>query len=219
MSLSGEARVFVNTLSGVLNGTITDGIRISYKGDRRGAAGAVGYRITKDDLVGELIPISIGKDPTCWLALNQAVTLTEDGYLKTVRARMAVYADEEGEHSLLRYDFDREAENPYPTTHIQIDAESEACRILSERCGTSPQFEDFHLPVGGVRFRPSLEDVIEFLIVEEIADHREGWKELIDRERRIFYERQLRAAVRNNPDAAVQQLRAMGYTIEQPPEE
>jgi hypothetical protein len=76
--------------------------------------------------------------------------------------------------------------------------------------------EHLHLPVGGRRFRPSLEDVIEFLIVERIASPRDGWEAALNASRDAFLERQLRAAVRRKPESAVAQLEEMGYRVSRP---
>ncbi len=51
--------------------------------------------------------------------------------------------------------------------------------------------------MGGRRFRPILEDVIEFLIVEQLAKPRDdGWKDVLDQEREEYYRIQLQAAIR-----------------------
>ena len=76
---------------------------------------------------------------------------------------------------------------------------------------------DLHLPVGGRRFRPSLEDIIEFLIVEKIAAGRAGWEQRVNATRDSFQERQLRAAIRRNPDVAANQLAKMDYDVKPPP--
>ncbi len=59
---------------------------------------------------------------------------------------------------------------------------------------------------GGRRFRPALEDVIEFLVDEQLVRPREGWLGALDRSRREFREIQLRAAVRRDPEVARQAL-------------
>lgn len=218
MTLEEKAREFTNTLQGALNRTITQGIRLKYVGDPRGVVGYVGYRLKENsDYIGKPIPVTLGKKTSCWLMLNQTVTLEDEGNLKTTRATAAVYADRDQQSRLLSYEFDRDAENEYPSAHLQIDAESEALEVIAKRCSVKPQFERLHLPVGGVRFRPCLEDVIEFLIVERIAEAREDWEKAISESRSRFHRIQLKAAIRNEPDAAVSQLKSMGYVIEQPP--
>lgn len=217
MTLGQKARAFAKTLQGVLNRTITHGITLTYVGDYSGDLGFVGHRLDPtNDIIGEPIPVTLGGNPSCWLMVNQTITLEEEGNLKTTRARTAVYADADTESRLFSYEFDREAENPYPSAHLQIDAVSEALQIIADRRGVTPQLERLHLPVGGVRFRPSLEDVIEFLIVEGIADARDGWQNAVSGGRSDFHRIQLMAAVRNDPEAATDQLRSMRYEIQEP---
>jgi hypothetical protein len=66
-----------------------------------------------------------------------------------------------------------------------------------------------HFPVGGRRFRPILEDVIEFLMAERLAKAREGWAEVLSRERDQYYRIQLQAAIRRDPESAWRPLDAL----------
>ncbi|MCY3967069.1 MAG: hypothetical protein OXF21_00670 [bacterium] len=68
--------------------------------------------------------------------------------------------------------------------------------------GVSRQLSDFHWPTGGKRFRPTLEDLIEFMIVEELAIPHNQWQETIEEHRQRWFELQLSAAVRRNPEIA-----------------
>lgn len=68
-----------------------------------------------------------------------------------------------------------------------------------------------HLPVGGRRYRTSLEDVIEFLIREGFAEGRPGWETVVAGHRANYQRRQLMAAVRNDPQSALAQLRDDGH--------
>jgi hypothetical protein len=40
---------------------------------------------------------------------------------------------------------------------------------------------DLHFPVGGSRFRPSLEDVLDMLVRELGVDHEPGWRDALAR--------------------------------------
>jgi hypothetical protein len=64
-----------------------------------------------------------------------------------------------------------------------------------------------HLPVGGRRFRPTLEDVIEFLVIEKLAEPRAGWRDVLDQRRREWERIQLKAAIRADLSAASEVLR------------
>jgi hypothetical protein len=73
--------------------------------------------------------------------------------------------------------------------------------------------DELHIPVGGRRFRPSLEDFIEFLAVHDLIDVHDGYRAVIARHRVDWLRLQLQAAVRNDPDAAIEQLHRMGYDV------
>ncbi len=79
-----------------------------------------------------------------------------------------------------------------------------------------PRLSALHIPVGGERFRPSLEDMIEILGIEFGADLKDGWKVRIADEREVFRRVQLRAAVRDAPEEAVASLEALGYRVVSP---
>lgn len=87
---------------------------------------------------------------------------------------------------------------------------------LCERAGIRRELHRFHLPVGGRRYRPSVEDVIEFLAVEGLVETRTGWEDQVRVRRGEWYRVQLMAAVRRDPDTAAGQLRQLGYTVAPP---
>jgi hypothetical protein len=62
----------------------------------------------------------------------------------------------------------------------------------------------------GRRFRPILEDVIEFLVSEGLVDPRPGWLDAVEDGRRAFLRKQLRAAIRREPDIALEALKEFG---------
>lgn len=70
------------------------------------------------------------------------------------------------------------------------------------------QLERLHFPVGGRRYRPALEDVVEFLITEGLAVPRdERWEDVLRAEREAFQRIQLHAAIRRDPDAGREVLK------------
>jgi hypothetical protein len=80
--------------------------------------------------------------------------------------------------------------------------------------------QDLHFPVGGPRFRPALEDILEMLIEEfgvkpvqsvaaarkALADSREDWRR-----------KQVATVVRDAPSHAAQALRDLDYTAQPQP--
>ena len=80
--------------------------------------------------------------------------------------------------------------------------------------GSSMRPADLHLPLGGPRFRPALEDVLEMLVVEFAIDCSQGWRASLREGRSLWRDTQLRAAVADNPEAAVEALIERGFKVE-----
>jgi hypothetical protein len=98
--------------------------------------------------------------------------------------------------------------------HLQICASSEAWRKAGKRLdGRERLLERLHLPVGGRRFRPTLEDLIEFLIVEKLAEPQDDWESAIEASRSRFREKQLKAAIRQQPEIAIAELERLGHKV------
>ena len=70
--------------------------------------------------------------------------------------------------------------------------------------------------VGGRRFRPCLEDVIEFCILERLVTPRDGWKQALNKSRDAYLDLQLRAAVHRNPKEAADALKHDGWRVSEP---
>lgn len=69
-----------------------------------------------------------------------------------------------------------------------------------------------HLPVGGTRSRPCLEDFLEMVIREFRVDAHPGWEERLREGREQWRTLQTRAVVRDSPDAAAEVLRRVQPT-------
>lgn len=118
---------------------------------------------------------------------------------------------------IIRWDYDREAHNK-PSSHMQITAHRGALSHLLSRLdhATPHSIESLHLPMGGDRFRPCLEDIMEFLIRDCGFPGSEGWKATLQNGRAKWRRIQTRAVVRDSPAEAVATLEAMGYTVTPP---
>ena len=68
---------------------------------------------------------------------------------------------------------------------------------------TSPRgLHMLHFPIGGARFRPCLEDILEFVIREFGIDTAPGWQEAINAGRAEWRRIQLASAIRDDPKTA-----------------
>lgn len=201
--LTREARTFAGDLSELLNGTITHGIRISVVMTRAGTA-VVGYEVKKTNLRSSPIALTTRQPRTSlYLFVTYTLGLSEqDGRFLTVTKSTYGLGASKTEWAF-RYDYERDPSNEYPEAHLHILGASErlADLVATGRPGRQPS--RLHLPVGGRRFRPCLEDVIEFCIVEQLVKPQHNtWKEKLNTHRDRFYRRQLKAAVRQCPATA-----------------
>lgn len=73
---------------------------------------------------------------------------------------------------------------------------------------------EIHFPVGGHRFRPSLEDVLEMLSDEFGVDSPGDFRNKLRKGRTEWRQIQTKAVVRDDPDSAVEVLNTLGYDIQ-----
>jgi hypothetical protein len=118
---------------------------------------------------------------------------------------------------LLRCDYERSMHTA-PGAHRQVSAERGAFSQLLARAGhkTPHDLGSLHLPVGGHRFRPCLEDFLQFLIQECMIDHRRYWRKAVEDGRQRWRLRQAGAVARDTPKVAVRVLTELGYEIKSP---
>ena len=111
-----------------------------------------------------------------------------------------------------------------PVCHWQFHAERGAFTALLSIAGTArprrvPSPHDLskiHLPVGGDRFRPCLEDVLEMLVRDCGVDARPGWEAVLASGRERWRIRQLRSSVRDLQREAAAALEAEGWSTVPP---
>lgn len=218
--VQGLARDFADRVSKLLNGTVAHGVRLSAVLDSAQRIVIVGRNVTRTNFTPQPVPLTItAAAAPAWLLVAYVLDLDpERDHLAVVKSQCSVYLDEGLTEPVVRYEYDRAPPHDYPAAHVQVHGTSEAMARLCERAGIRRDLHRFHLPVGGRRYRPSVEDVIEFLVVEGLVDAHTGWKDEVAARRREWFSVQLMAAVRRDPDTAAGQLRKMGYRVTQPPQ-
>ncbi|WP_040829542.1 hypothetical protein [Nocardia jiangxiensis] len=213
-----EAKQFTAGMNTLLNGTICNNARLITQIDDGGQAqiSLAGKINDPDDPRMNCVPLRIGNEnPTLYVGVQINLQPDPSGEFLMVRSSvMMLAADPCGERELLHYDYERNKEHGYPEAHVQVKAASADWDVAL--AGRDKPLHKLHLPVGGRRFRPTLEDVIEFLIVEKLVKGRDGWEDVLEKSRQEFQEIQLRAAVRNYPKVAVKVLQRLGYEITEP---
>ncbi|RMI40558.1 hypothetical protein [Streptomyces triticirhizae] len=127
---------------------------------------------------------------------------------------------------LFRFEYERAGDDP-PGAHIHVHAHRDEVAYLLRladagrprnalRKNRLPRSSELHLPVGGHRLRPALEDVLLFLKREFEITTTLNWRAVLDEHLRDWRVTQLKSAVRDAPDAAAEALRWLGYHVEPP---
>ena len=127
---------------------------------------------------------------------------------------------------LIRFEYVRDSKEP-PGAHIQVHAHRDEMAYLLRLADAGrpkqglrrrrlPRLSEMHLPVGGHRMRPALEDVLLFMKREFAIETAPGWRSVIEGRLKKWREIQLMSSVRDAPEAAAEALRAMGYTVQSP---
>lgn len=154
-------------------------------------------------------------DCPCWLRISGLLFLDPAGYLTVSKSAYMVLAGDPPVE-LFHYDYERDKPH-YPDAHMQVSASGDTWEELLIASGKrADSLSKLHLPVGGKRYRPALEDILESLIAEGILEPKSGWERVLEDSRAEFRRRQLKAAIRRDPDTAVAALQALGYKIVEP---
>lgn len=217
--LERQAREFAAEISELLNATIATGVRMTAVLADSGDRCSIGYRISRRDHLNlEPVPVTISAAPaTCHLLIRHELRLDDEGtHLTDARSVFGVYADGAMKQLLMRYDYNRDIEQ-YPVAHLHVGGASQSLGVLAgRRDEVKPELERQHFPTGGKRFRPCLEDVAEYLVVEGMAEAHSGWSEALEVHRSRFHAIQLRAAVRRDEATAAEQLSSSGWKCQPP---
>jgi hypothetical protein len=210
VELSKLARDFASQIQHLLNATICNGVKLTAI-VRSADLVIVGYGLTKDSLEGRRFPVQLGnRNPQCWMKVSYRLCLDDaKKYLTVITSYFGIYAVDDEDSCLCHIDYERHKGDGYPEAHLQVYGRSPALQEWRSWDGTG-ELRRLHFPVGGRRFRPILEDAIEFLITEKLVEPRPGWRDVVEDGRREFMRHQLRAAIRRRPEEAKQALKDLG---------
>lgn len=201
--LLSEARAFADRLSSALNSTIATGVRLSaIETNRREAL--VGCGVTRQDVEARAFALNKGpRGQALWMLVSFRLAPDEERkYLQVNSSVIALTADQTGEQELMHFDYERDKLDNYPEAHLQVHATSKAWEAVSP----TRSLARLHLPVGGRRFRFTLEDVAEFLVREGLVTPSRDAVSTLAEHRAEFGRQQLRAAIRRDPDTAREYL-------------
>lgn len=211
--LRASARELVSEFTQLLNGTVCDGVKLtgvpSYT-EVEGPIVIIGYRISAQRTFSRLaMPLCIDrKNPNLWLGFSMRLGAdAENRYLMVRSSVMYVATQPEGIEPLFHIDYERDKPDGYPESHVQINASSDDWETIRTTSGEAKGLSRLHFPAGGRRYRPTLEDLITFLVEEKLVRSRDRWREVVDTSAKVYAEKQLRAAVRNDPLTAIAALK------------
>lgn len=169
------------------------------------------------------IPLTVAGTHLADLSIAMYLTLDHAGeFLKTTRSDFKVYSTLD-RTPLIRLEY-RSDMRTDPVCHWQFHAERGAfSHLLSianatdgKRARKPHDLSSVHLPVGGERFRPCLEDLLEVLIRDCGIDAVDGWEAALERGRERWRMRQFRTAVRDLQCEAADVLVKHGWTVGAP---
>lgn len=227
--LQRRADDFASTLRRLLNDTVAPGVNVvasaTDEGDRVYVAPSREGQASDDAGFG-WVPLSTPagqpERATADLYLKVGYTVSLDDerqHLQVERSVFGLCVNRASGFCPIRVEYDRYKTTKQPA-HVHVSGESGGLGFAFATAGRPLRALDkLHLPVGGRRFRPTLEDFIEFLVQEGLVRNvRPGWRAAIEASRATWVTRQVGAAVRRRPEAAVEQLSAMGYRVLAPAE-
>lgn len=230
-NLESEANEFACRLTKLLNSTVCEDAKLECTFDGKNQA-LLTSGIEEKSI--KPLPLVTGprKNNIPVLGISVFYKLIQDGneqHLSVLTSGISLVMNDDRKNPVIRLEFDRGQgiEPGEPQTrrhrrqaaHVQIHGHSANLAAIWALNGRLKKIdlENLHIPVGGKRFRPSVEDFIEFLYTEElIARLHEGGKRALNDSRDKWLEIQLRAAVRSKPQIAIEQLKSMNYEINLP---
>lgn len=144
-----------------------------------------------------------------------------DSAAKYLAVRSSAYkvVDAESRRPLFRYEYVRDSRE-IPASHIHQHDEHLMLTDLHQKAGKRKPGSVWamHFPTGGARFRPCLEDVLQFLITEFNLDTEPNWESALEQGRENWRRVQTRAVVRDCPSDAIAILEELNYTVAPPAE-
>lgn len=220
-ALQREAEAFSARLAATLNGVLgtVNAVRVT----------VVDGRVSVRPADPDGIPLLAEVDEEIFLRLKFRFSCSWDGHRKYLAVRDSEFhvLSEWDDDPLFRYEFVKEPQGDIPVAHLQVHAHRDAIayamgypgsgsrRARRRLKGTDkvPHLSSLHFPLGGARFRPALEDVLQMLIEEFGVQASEGWRTVVEDGREEWRLLQLKSAVRDDLETAASVLRDNGYEV------
>lgn len=230
-----QAKYFAKELTDLLNATVAKGVRIeswpevpnnfwiTVAGDP--------HRPTTSHLIALSTSPHIDNKPAFGLKIRYLVTCEgANQRLVVTKSWVALFAIHDKPKPIIRWEYVRNGgiePGVQPTrkqrrqaAHVHVHGWSAELEEISNSTKTpaksqiSGNLERLHFPVGGRRFRPSIEDVLEFLsnhnFIERLHD---GGARILEASRDKWLSIQLKAAINDDVETALEAMRELGYQI------
>ena len=159
----------------------------------------------------------MGGQRLAWLRIDYLCRLdTSLEYLAIDRSKVWVVAEVDST-PLIRFEYQYEADW-VPHSHIHVHGERGALSHLLSQTGRKEphNMAALHLPTAGARFRPTLDDVVQFLVTDCRFDALDTWRAAVLRSRANWRRIQTRSVCRTLPEDAATELELLGYTVVPP---
>ena len=164
------------------------------------------------------------ENPSLFLRARYIVEMDPtDGHLRVASSMVGLWADvtrgRKRPRPIVRVEYDRrQLRRGRAAGHVHLHANSPELAWLYGSGGRpAPDLHALHFPVGGRRFRPTLEEFLLFLDRENLFDNwKAGWKPRLIQSLEAWERRQARATARQFPDEAIGALQTLGYRVTAP---
>jgi hypothetical protein len=210
------AQELQETLSGVLPGDFQL-ISVAHNG-------RYVVRPAGSEAKSQRVPLYIGEVLAAKLKVQVFLGLDHSGeFLKTMGSAVAIESVLD-RTPLIRQEFRSDMAKDAPFAHWHIHADrgalshllGQAHAVRSDVVQNPHDMSSLHFPVGGERFRPCVEDVLEFAVRELGVDCKTGWEGALKAGREKWRRRQFRTTVRDLQEEAADVLRKQGWTLTPP---
>lgn len=220
--LRAEVENFASEIAWTISGALAEDVTLESEtvqgSDRFWIRPAVGANRNR-------IPLRVDGEHLADLGLDIYLEVDREGaFLKTIKSKTEVhsYLDRT---PLIRLEYDSRSHTA-PFAHWHIHAErgafshllSRAHLVRPSQVAAPHKLSSLHIPVGGERFRPCFEDVLQFLIQECGVDPGPEWVEILAVGRENWRRRQTRTVVRDAPEEAARTLSSLGWAVTPPPQ-
>lgn len=226
--LQTKSEEFAKKLSEIVNKTLSKDIefQVTLLENETAIVSSEAFKLTDKMFIPITVGLGEGEAPWLWLKVFFRLKLKGPmSYLTVQNSVFSLAINKKTGLPAIRIEFDRdqgfepddmESTSNRSAAHVHIHGVSPEISYIQGRQKASKlkSLEDFHFPVGGRRFRPSLEDFIEFIHKEGLIPVlHDGWREVVNLHRTEWLKIQLMGAVEQYPEVAATKLRELGYEV------